>query len=266
MRDGVRAIRLQTLRSRAVGMAVYVYRAGPWVIDAGCVNARRQLLTWAGIDGAEACLITHHDEDHVGNAAALGRRGLTVFAPPPVVAALAEDRSAGRKLPLYRRWTWGTPERFEVDALTSPLDAGRWRLQPVHTPGHSADHFIYHEPNRRLVFSGDLYVGRRVPVARPRERLDELLASLRAVRDLAPESMFCAHRGPVERPVAALTAKIEWTEELIGRVRQLAAEGLEAAEITRQVLGGDGLMRFVSRGQFSRENLVRAALKVSEEK
>ncbi|MHC4165248.1 MAG: MBL fold metallo-hydrolase [Planctomycetota bacterium] len=258
--EGVKGIRLATFRSRTARLAVYVFRAGPFLIDAGARHAGRQLLRWPGIEGAQACLLTHHDEDHVGNGAALARRGIRVKARPEVIAELAKVRP----LPAYRRWVWGTADPGPVDELRDAASASGWNLVPIHTPGHCEDHFVYHEPDRKLIFSGDLFVARHLPVAREREDLDALLASLRRVRDLNPVSMFCAHRGPVSDPVEALSAKIDWLEDFIAEVKRLAEGGLDPKEIVRQVLGGERPVAWVSRGEYCSANLVNSALRAGQ--
>ncbi len=258
---GVEAIHLRTLRSRAAGMGVYVYRVGPFLIDAGFAHARTQLLGWPAQRRAEICLLTHHDEDHVGSAAALAREGLTVQAPAPVITALDETRRRVGGLPLYRRFIWGTPEPFEPAPLAGPAARGGWRLEPIHTPGHSPDHFAYHEPGRGFVLSGDLYIGTRVRVAKPGEDIRRLLASLRRVRDLEPRLLFCAHRGRLDSPGEALTRKIDWIEETAGRARELAARGMGLEEVTRRVLGREGFMRLVTAGEYCKRNLIRAMLR-----
>ncbi|NIR43382.1 MAG: MBL fold metallo-hydrolase [Gemmatimonadetes bacterium] len=252
----VSAVHLVTLRSRLLRQGVWVYRVGPWLIDTGPAHARRQLLGWSGSAEADGCLISHGDEDHVGNAGALQRRGIVLRAPPEVLAEL----NWTPRLPLYRRWAWGTPEAADVLPLHGPVDRDGWRLVPIHTPGHSADHFVYHEPERALVFSADLYVAARVPVARPRENVGRLIDSLRRVRELEPEMLFCAHRGPIDDPAARLTAKLDWLEELVGRARELAGRGWETRRIARRLLGREGVITWVTGGEYSKANLIEAAL------
>lgn len=252
------AIRLRTLRSRLAGMAVYVYRAGPWLVDAGFSNARRQLLDWSGLDEATACILTHHHEDHVGNAAALSERGLEIVAPPRVVEGLAE--AAGERIPPYRRFVWGIPRVGEVIAVPGAFQGAGWTLRPVHTLGHARDHHVLHEPERDVVFSADLYIARRVPVAKLDENPYELLRSLRRVRDLRPRVMFCAHRGRLENPVEALTGKIDWIEGVVDRARQLHDRGVDVKEISRRILGAPGLICWVSGGELTKRNFVRVIL------
>ncbi len=254
--EGVEAIWLETFRSRTARLGVFVFRAGPFLIDSGPRHARRQLLRWHALSGAERCLLTHHDEDHAGNAAALARAGLRVEARPRVIEALDQVGP----IPAYRRWVWGSAEPVEAAPLDGPARGGGWELRPLHTPGHSADHHVFHAPERDLVFSADLYIGRRVPVARPREDMEQLLASLRLVRDLRPKTLFCAHRGRVDSATEALTGKIDWLEDLVARVRELAARGLSIRQITRATLGREGGVFIVSRGEYCKRNLVAAAL------
>ncbi len=257
--EGVDAVWLETFRSRTARLGVFVFRAGPFIIDSGPRHARRQLRRWHGLKGAERCLLSHHDEDHSGNAAALARAGLPVQAPPNVIEAL--DRVG--PIPAYRRWVWGTAEPVDPAPLAEPASAGGWALEPLHTPGHSADHHVFHAPERELVFSADLYIGRRVPVARPREDVTQLLASLRRVRDLKPRTLFCAHRGRVDRAVEALGAKVDWLEDLVARVGVLADRGLSLRRITRAALGREGGVFIVSRGEYCKRNLVAAALRAA---
>lgn len=248
---------METLRSRLAGYGVYVFRAGPFLIDAGFGNAQSQLLRWPGLAGATTCLLTHHDEDHSGNAAALTRYGITVAAPSRVVDRLR------RRAPirLYRRWMWGRGAFAALELLKGEAIGDGWRLLPVYTPGHSDDHYVYYEPDRRLVFSADLYIGRRVRVAKANEDLSQLLDSLRSVRDLDPMAMYCSHRGRIERPAAALQDKIDWIEELIGRAKELEGQGMRPDQIARQLLGRDKIIDWASRFEYSRRNLVELALK-----
>ena len=257
--EDVRGIYLETLVSGTAGLGVYVFRAGPFLIDAGFRHARRHLLAWDGLRGAQACLLTHHDEDHAGNAEPLAARGLEVLAPPAVVGLLGTQDPM---LP-YRRLVWGTGRYNGVRPLSEAEDdarGGGWRFVPVHTPGHTPDHYVYHEPDRALIFSGDLYIGRAVPVAKADEDLDRLLSSLHRVIELEPLAVFCGHRGRLERPVESLRAKVDWLEELIGGAKRLASRGDDLKEITRRLLGRRQLIDWASFGEYSRRNLIERAL------
>lgn len=252
--EEVATVRLQTWVSRLAGMAVHVYRAGPWLIDAGFSNARRQLMAWEGLRGAQACILTHHHEDHVGNAAALRAQGIDVVAPPLVLSHLPLME---KRLPPYRHIIWGKARVGEVRQQSGSLSADGWTLEPMHTPGHAPDHHVLYEPNRGLLFSADLYIAQRVPVARLEEDMATLVDSLRRVRHLKPRVMYCAHRGRLTDPARALDGKIAWIEGVIERARALRRQGEDLDEITRRVLGRERIIRWASGGELSKRNLIR---------
>jgi hypothetical protein len=75
---------------------------------------------------------------------------------------------------------------------------------------------------------------------------------------LGPDRMFDAHRGLVRDPRGALEAKVAWLDGAIGRVTELIARGWDDPTIQRAVLGHDGMVGVVSRGEYSKRNFVAA--------
>jgi hypothetical protein len=114
------------------------------------------------------------------------------------------------------------------------------------------------DAERATLFSGDLFLGVKVRVAHAHERPHALVTSLRAMAALAPERLFCAHRGPVPAPREALAAKAEWHAETIGRIETRIAEGWSDRAICDDVLEGESVVGRVTGGEYSRTNLVRA--------
>ena len=57
------------------------------------------------------------------------------------------------------------------------LETPRFRFRVIHTPGHSADHIALYEPNRRWLFSGDLYLAPRLRYLRAVLRMHRYLTS-----------------------------------------------------------------------------------------
>jgi glyoxylase-like metal-dependent hydrolase (beta-lactamase superfamily II) len=154
----------------------------------------------------------------------------------------------------YRRVTWG---RMRSQPIASDPFAPA-PLEPLHTPGHSADHHIVWDPERETLFSADLFLGVKVRVARPEEDPRALLSSIRQAAGLRPRVMWDAHRGRIENPVAALAAKADWLEALIERVERRIAEGEPDERIARAELGAPGAIDIASFGDLSRVNLIRA--------
>lgn len=237
---------------RAVGYDSSAYFVRGVLVDAGPPCAMPALSRWLDATPVSGALLTHHHEDHAGNAAELLRRGLPLGASTGTLRALGDGEHAR----LYRRLTWGR---------MPPLDAAPLPFQPdglvlLPAPGHAPDHHVVWDAERETIFGGDLYLGRRVRVAHTGEQPRTLVRTLRSIAALAPGRLFDAHRGPVADPVAALIAKAEWIEETIAAIERRAAAGWSERAIARAVLGREPLEYYVSAGEMSHVRFVRAVL------
>lgn len=239
-------------RSRMAGLTVSIFLVRGVLVDCGFPGVGDEVARLLDQGGIRGVVVSHMHEDHAGNIEAVARRGIPIAAHPE---ALAYAR-APAAVALYRRFTWGSPVPL-VSPVTpfAPED-----LAVIHTPGHSPDHYVVWDAETRTLYSGDLFLGVKVRVAHAHERPRELIASLRRVLALEPQRMFDAHRGLVPDPEGALRAKITWMEELMGEVTARERAGMPARQIAREVLGAKDLSGFVSTGEYSRLNLVRAVL------
>jgi glyoxylase-like metal-dependent hydrolase (beta-lactamase superfamily II) len=79
-----------------------------------------------------------------------------------------------------------------------PLEVGDYRFNCVHTPGHSPGHLCLHEPNKRILLSGDHVLGDITPNIASgmgdNDVLGAYLASLDKVYDLAVALVLPGHR------------------------------------------------------------------------
>jgi glyoxylase-like metal-dependent hydrolase (beta-lactamase superfamily II) len=250
-----------TFFSMARGLAgVPLYWTGAYywdgvLLDCGPPATARQLLRTLEGRPLEALLVTHHHEDHMGAAAHILReRGLKPQVHPAAVPLMAD----GYVQELYRRLAWGRPPRVAADPLGDEVAAGTRRFRVIHTPGHSPDHVCFFEPERGWLFTGDLFLAERLRYLRSDEDLTALIASLDAVCALPLQDVFCAHRGPLRDGPAALRRKRDGLSSLRQRVRELLAQGLPEAEVTRRAVGREGVLTWYSGGRFSARNFVRA--------
>ncbi|BBL93359.1 MBL fold hydrolase [Thermus thermophilus] len=239
---GVEALYLTTPLGRRVGYGVYVYRYRGLLVDTGPPKAR------PFAPEAEAALLTHAHEDHAGGAF---RLGLPVYGSALTAALVA----APKPLRLYRRLVWGSPRPAQVEVAE--------RVGPLHllpTPGHAPDHVALYDPEAGLFFGGDLFLGVRASLATPGFDLQALLQSLRRVLALKPRAFYCAHAGPLQAPLEALQAKLDFLEGKREEALRLKARGLTPKEVLRRLFGGESPLALLSGGEMSRLAFVEALM------
>jgi glyoxylase-like metal-dependent hydrolase (beta-lactamase superfamily II) len=240
-------------RSEVVGYGVSVFLVRDLLVDTGFPDARDDLETLLEEVRPQGIVLTHQHEDHAGNMAMAAQRGIPVYGATETLDAIRAPERAG----FYRRFVWGRMRPLRIPVFRfEPKE-----LQLIHLPGHSPDHHAVWDPEKETLFAGDLFLGVKVRVARPNEDVRLSLKSVREAQRLAPKTMFDSHRGLVPDPVAALSAKGDWLDETIGRIDELAAEGLSERKIRDAVLGPEDLVARASFGDLSKLNFVRSVLR-----
>jgi glyoxylase-like metal-dependent hydrolase (beta-lactamase superfamily II) len=146
--------------------------------------------------------------------------------------------------------------------MIEPFDPSPLTVLPA--PGHSTDHMVVWDDERRILVSGDLFLGVKVRIAHDHESPRTLVATLRQMAALEPRLLLDAHRGVVTDGAAQLRAKADWTEETIAAIERLATEGVAVGEIVRRLFGGESLVGRLSGGEYSREGFVRAVLREND--
>ncbi|VFQ46525.1 MBL fold metallo-hydrolase [Desulfoluna butyratoxydans] len=237
---------------------VHMFCLGETVIDTGPPNDQKAVARFFKGRPVRQILLTHHHEDHSGNAAFLSRMtGAPVYAHPAGFDLLRE----GFSIRMYQKVFWGSTPRVSPEPLAKAVATdGGHTLVPIHTPGHSPDHVCFWEPDRKWLFTGDLFLAPRVRMFRADEDLTGHLKSLKAVLDYDVETLFCAHKGVVADGHRMLEKKLTYYLELIHKVRGLHDEGHSPTEITRTLFGKKGLVGYISCNHMSSENLVRQCL------
>jgi len=238
-------------------MKVFAFRVGRTLVDTGLTGASRAVVDWARAGGAAHAILTHHHEDHAGNAHALAEAGVSVRATS------ATRRLLQRPLPLpfYEHLAWGKPPAASPDLLPTRVEIdGEW-AEVIPAPGHCVDQVCLWMPSRGWCFSGDVFLSERVRLFRRDEDFAATVSSLRQLASLPIESLFCAHRPRVAGGQAALRAKLDHLLELEAQVRHFHALGHPPAVIVRDLrLPRGSTFERLSLGDASAENLVRSVL------
>lgn len=245
------------LARRFLGRPLYwtgCYLADGLLIDCGPPATVRELLDFLDGKSVAGLAITHHHEDHMGAAYELGaRRGLTARIHPEGLAYLEH----GFAQEFYRRLVWGRAARVPAEPLGASFEGERLRFEVVPTPGHSRDHACFLVRERGWLFTGDLFIAERLRFLRADEDLTQIIDSLELAASLPADTVLCAHRGVVHDGVAALRRKADHLRGLREAIRDGLQRGRSEAELVRLV-GREGFYSYLSLGEFSARNFVRA--------
>jgi len=254
--DDVDAMRLSWRRSRVGGYSVFAYRVRGVLIDCGFPGVAPDIAALVRESRPRGVLLTHQHEDHAGNIEMLVQAGLPVGVSDATLTAIRVQHRIG----LYRHFTWSAMRPLHTP-ITPFVDDS---LQLIFAPGHSPDHHVVWDDLTHSLFAGDLFLGVKVRVMHAYESPADTVASIRALLLRHPKRVFCMHRGLLADGARALSAKADWMERAIEQIVRLSLKGHAFAEIRRAVLGPRGLTHYITAGDYSPDNFVRAALRDHE--
>lgn len=207
----------------------------------------------------QGVVITHHHEDHIGANAEANRIGITPLVPAEGRVLIEHPHTHQ----LYRRLLWGTPAASRADVLGNNVITDHFNFEVIHAPGHSHDHKVFYVRERGLLFTGDVFLAEKIKYMRDDEDAVVTMETLRTLLKLDFEVMFDALRGPIENAKPALKRKLEFLETRQAMVQSLYRKGMSLRAITTQVFGREDFMTVVSRGHFSKINITKSLLGIT---
>ena len=219
-----------------------------------------------GVDDVRLVVCTHSHTDHYGLAGAICERaGCELWMHPnwEHVRLLADDPEAALEARIeVARQSGVSPAALEryrerrsdeetgIDILKEPdrelvpgveveTDLGTWQV--VETPGHAPSHVVLHQPERRLLISGDHLLGRTVlffDYGHSPDPVGEFCASLARVEPLAVDLVLPGHGRTFRDPEAKIAESRRQVNELLGKVREALGKGERTAfEIVEDIVG-----------------------------
>jgi glyoxylase-like metal-dependent hydrolase (beta-lactamase superfamily II) len=235
-------------------------------------------LAQAGFDLGDVKLLvcTHSHTDHYGLAAPIVENaGCELWMHPKWehVRLLADDPAAALEQRLEVARQSGVPvaglERYResrsedddngIDAIVEPdrdllpgaeveTDLGVWQVHE--TPGHAPSHVVLHQPESKLMISGDHLLGRTVLFfdhGHSPDPVGEFLSSLDEVEPLDVDLCLPGHGRPFRDPEAKIAEARRQVGELLGKTRDALGEGEKTAfEIVAEIVGADNVNTPVS--------------------
>jgi len=223
-----------------------------------------------GLEDVRLLVCTHSHADHYGLAAPIVEAaGCELWMHPRWghVRLLADDPEAALEQRLEVGRESGVPladlERFRerreedddrtIDGIVEPdrellpgveveTDLGAWQVHE--TPGHAPSHVVLHQPERRLLVSGDHLLGRTVLFfdhGHSPDPVGEFLRGLEEVEPLAVDLVLPGHGRTFRDPEAKIAEARRQVDELLGKVRASLAEGERTAyEVVGDLIGPEG--------------------------
>lgn len=224
-----------------------------------------------GLEDIRLLVCTHSHTDHYGLAAPIVEAaGCELWMHPAWehVRPLADDPAAAFEhrlevaresgvppsvLEAYRERRSGDDESG-IDAIVEPdrdllpgveveTDVGTWQV--YETPGHAPSHVVLHQPERKLMVSGDHLLGRTVLFfdhGHTPDPVGEFLRSLEVIEPLEVSLVLPGHGRTFRDPEAKIAEARRQVDELLGKVRESLAGGEKAAfDIVSDIVGSENL-------------------------
>jgi len=229
-----------------------------------------------GLEDVKLLVCTHSHTDHYGLAAPIVEgAGCELWMHPnwEHVRLLADDPAAALEQRLEVARQSGVPlaglERYRearkgdedtgIEAIVEPdrdlvpgveveTDLGTWQVHE--TPGHAPSHVVLHQPERRLLISGDHLLGRTVLFfdhGHSPDPVGEFLRSLEEVEPLEVELCLPGHGRPFRDPKAKIAEARRQVGELLEKTGEALAEGERTGfEIVEEIVGAENVNTPVS--------------------
>ncbi len=229
-----------------------------------------------GIEDVRLVACTHSHTDHYGLAASiLDAAGCELWLHPAWehVRPIADDPAAALENRIEVARQSGVPaealERYResrsgdtetgIDAIVEPdrellpgmeveTALGAWRVHE--TPGHAPSHVVFHQPERKLLISGDHLLGRTVLFfdhGHTPDPIGEFLRGLDEVEPLDVDLVLPGHGRPFRDPEVKIAEARRQVDELIGKVKASLSEGEKTAfAIVGEIVGAENVNTPVS--------------------
>jgi glyoxylase-like metal-dependent hydrolase (beta-lactamase superfamily II) len=220
-----------------------------------------------GLEDVRLLVCTHSHTDHYGLAAPIVEgAGCELWMHPAWehIRLLADDPAAHLEQRIEVARSNGVPpallERFRerrkdgedsgIDGIVGPdrdlvpgveveTDLGVWQVHE--TPGHAPSHVVLHQPERKLMISGDHLLGRTVLFfdhGHSPDPVGEFTRSLDVIEPLEVGLVLPGHGRTFREPQAKIDEARRQVGELLGKTRDALGEGEKTPfEIVAEIVG-----------------------------
>lgn len=237
-------------------MEVCTFYTQGFLIDTGPIRKANSFFKFFNDKKIDKVLLTHHHEDHSGNASELYKNNIKIYANDKSIKYLSKKT----KLPLYRKVFWGDRPGLSVSSLPGSIEFNNINVKVLSTPGHSPDHVSFYIPDSGSVFSGDVYVTEKTRMLYEKQNFYQTIRDIKKLLNCDFDTLFCSHAGIIRNGKKALQKKLENLEEEKIKILKLHKRGFTIKEIDRMLYKENKFISFVSRYEMSSRNLVKSVI------
>lgn len=239
---------------------VHVYHVDGLLIDTGFPNLRYTIRKTLQDLSVDQLLITHHHEDHSGNIDLLQK---TFNCPVYASQKTAEIMTNPPRISPAQFITWGNYRPYtNFQIVDNYLSTNKYNFEIIPIPGHAEDMIALYEADQGWLFSADLYVHHKIKIFMKNESMAEQIESINRVLELDFDQLYCSHYPQIDTDVKALLRrKRDFFIDFQGQVMDGYQKGMDEKSIMKAMGLIEGPIKWMSLGNLSTANMVRAVLR-----
>ncbi len=244
-------------------LVAHLYFVDGLLIDTGQRKRQKQILEATKDLQVQQIFLTHHHEDHTGNINALrDQHSCEVYAPEKCCQLMKNPP----KLSYAQKRLWGDREAEEnITPKDKTITTPNFGFEQIPIPGHASDMVALYEPNKKWLFSADLYINFYIGYMLDNESIATQIQSIKRVLKLDFDVLFCSHNPKLTNGKQQLQKKLDYLELFYDQVATLYNQGNSELQIFQKLkLEENWFVRLFSGGKLSKLNMVRAVLRDEE--
>ncbi|KGX91436.1 MBL fold metallo-hydrolase [Pontibacillus marinus] len=246
-----------TVTYSSVTLQVYNFITDGMLIDTSTIQLLDELIPVYKKYPVDFVVITHAHEDHTGTANWL-QNNLDV--PIFIHQMSIEESKREADYPQYRELVWGIRKPFKAKPLPDSFQSRNDSWETIHTPGHAQDHLALYNKEKKILFSGDLFVTPKPKVIMASESIPKMIQSLKRVLTYDFQEVFCCHAGYLPNGRILLKQKLDYLHDLKEKIVNRYNKGMSLEEIDQELFPITPPIAPFSRYDWDSKHIVKSIL------
>lgn len=238
----------------------HIYFIDGLMIDTGHSKMASKIFHKVKDFPVKQIFITHHHEDHSGNIARLQ----THFDCPVYASNLcSEMMKSPPPISFAQKMSWGNrPPFHEIIPKSDFIETENYKFEIIPIPGHATDMVALYEPNKKWLFSADLYVNSYIAYFLENESTSKQINSIKRILELDFDVLLCGHNPQFKNGKTKLKKKLLFLEKFYQEVSNLYEKNYSATQIFKEMKYKEFWnVRILSNGHLSKMNMVKSVIR-----